>query len=118
MIASVDESVGRVLKTLDDLQLSQNTLVIFSSDNGGVGGYQREGIKKEQSVTDNAPLRGGKGMLYEGGVRVPFIFRCQGRSQNRLSAVSRSSAWICTRHCWKSQGQSRRKIICWMGRVT
>jgi arylsulfatase A-like enzyme len=79
MIASVDESVGRVLATLDELHLAENTLVIFSSDNGGVGGYSREGIKRNQEeVTDNAPLRSGKGSLYEGGVRVPYVFRWPG----------------------------------------
>jgi len=79
MIASVDESVGRVLKALDDLNLSRETLVVFASDNGGVGGYAREGIKGGGGVTDNAPLRGGKGMLYEGGVRVPYVFRWTGK---------------------------------------
>ena len=75
MIASVDESVGRILNTLEELQLTKNTLVIFSSDNGGVGGYVREGVKASGDVTDNSPLRSGKGSLYEGGVRVPWIAR-------------------------------------------
>jgi arylsulfatase A-like enzyme len=79
MIKSVDESVGRVMATLDELGLAENTLVVFTSDNGGVGGYDREGIgKRNGDTTDNAPLRGGKGMLYEGGVRVPYVFRWKG----------------------------------------
>jgi arylsulfatase A-like enzyme len=78
MIASVDESVGRVMATLDKLKLADNTVLIFSSDNGGVGGYDREGIAKAGGITDNAPLRSGKGSLYEGGTRVPFVARWPG----------------------------------------
>jgi arylsulfatase A-like enzyme len=81
MIASVDESVGRVVAALEELKLADDTLVIFSSDNGGVGGYAREGLKNAGGITDNAPLRGGKGMLYEGGIRVPYVFRWKGRIQ-------------------------------------
>ena len=81
MIASVDESVGRILALLDELKLAERTVVIFSSDNGGVGGYRREGLTRAGDVTDNAPLRGGKGMLYEGGIRVPYIFRWKGTIQ-------------------------------------
>jgi len=62
MIESVDEGVGRINQTLENLGLSENTILIFFSDNGGHGVY-----------TDQKPLRGGKGMFYEGGIRVPMF---------------------------------------------
>lgn len=74
MIASLDESVGRVLAKLDELKLSDRTMVIFTSDNGGVGGYEAAGISAGE-ITDNAPLRAGKGTLYDGGIRVPYFVK-------------------------------------------
>lgn len=62
MIESVDESVAKVNQTLEALELSENTLLIFFSDNGGHGTY-----------TCQKPLRGGKGMYYEGGIREPMF---------------------------------------------
>jgi arylsulfatase A len=74
MIESMDNAVGRVLKTLDDLQLSQNTLVLLTSDNGGVCNANGQIIPP----TSNAPLRDGMGHLYEGGLRVPLIAKWPG----------------------------------------
>jgi arylsulfatase A len=67
MIESLDDGVGRVLTALDALELADRTLVIFTSDNGGLLG-----------PTNNAPLRSGKGFPYEGGIRVPLLVRQPG----------------------------------------
>ena len=78
MLASVDESVGRIAALVDKLGIAENTIIVFTSDNGGVGGYQKAGIDAK-GVTDNSPLKAGKGNLHEGGIRVPYVFRWKGR---------------------------------------
>lgn len=71
MLESVDESVGRVLEALAETGRAEETLVVVTSDNGGLTELSDAGLK----VTSNGPQRGGKGSLYEGGLRVPLLVR-------------------------------------------
>lgn len=69
MVEHVDDAVGKVINKLKQLGLYDNTIVVFTSDNGGLIG------KSPRKITNNSPLRKGKGNMYEGGVRVPFIIK-------------------------------------------
>lgn len=72
MIRSVDESVGRIIKRLDELRLSDRTVIVFTSDNGGAVHFGKP------PATSNFPLRNGKGSAYEGGLRVPLLIKVPG----------------------------------------
>jgi arylsulfatase A-like enzyme len=81
VIVETDWSVGQILDTLDRLKLTDNTLVIFTSDNGPVvdDGYKDEAVAKLGSHTPSGPFRGGKYSHFEGGTRVPFLMRWPAR---------------------------------------
>jgi len=72
MLRSVDESVGRILEKLDELDLAGRTIVVFTSDNGGAVHFGAP------PATSNFPLRNGKGSAYEGGLRVPLLVKIPG----------------------------------------
>lgn len=77
MVASLDVAVGRIVDAVDRWELADDTLVILTSDNGGL--HVPEG--RDAPPTFNAPFRAGKGFLYEGGIRVPLILRLPGRAE-------------------------------------
>ena len=82
MIQSLDENVGKILDKINVLNLSENTLIIFTSDNGGIS-----------SISNQYPLKAGKGSYYEGGIKVPLIFSWKGKidagseSYDRISNI-------------------------------
>ncbi|MCM8541145.1 MAG: sulfatase [Lentisphaeraceae bacterium] len=80
MIESMDDAVGIVLDKLKELKLDKNTVVIFTSDNGGVS-------SGDAFATSNLPFRGGKGRQWEGGIREPYYIKVPGMASGKVSSV-------------------------------
>lgn len=74
MVESVDVALGTLLDLLEELEIADDTLVVYTSDNGGLSAHARDGERH----THNAPLRSGKGSFYEGGIRVPQVIAWPG----------------------------------------
>jgi arylsulfatase A-like enzyme len=89
VILQLDDCVGTILATLDRLGLKENTLVLFSSDNGPVvdDGYQDSAVEKLGEHQPAGPLRGGKYSAFEGGTRVPFIVRWPAKVKPGVSSA-------------------------------
>jgi len=81
MVENMDENIGRILRFLKDQNLEDNTIVILSSDHGGLS---NDGTKKRNLATSNFPLRAGKGHLYEGGIKIPLFVKWKGHLQPRV----------------------------------
>lgn len=86
MVESMDESLGRILSKVKELGIEENTIIIFASDNGGMSSANLNNPKRvinpneldKEFPTSNLPLRGSKGWMYEGGIRVPMIIKYPG----------------------------------------
>ena len=97
MVEAMDQAVGKVLKAIDDAGVSSNTIVVFTSDNGGLS-------TSEGSPTSNLPLRGGKGWAYEGGVREPLIVYAPGVTKAGSVSDTVMTVLIFIRCCWNWPG--------------
>ncbi len=80
MIESLDKNIGKILNTIEELNLSEKTLIIFTSDNGGI-----------RAISNQFPLRAGKGSYYEGGIKVPLIFSWKGKIIEESESYERVS---------------------------
>lgn len=94
LMETLDDTVGLVMQKLDDLGIADNTILIFTSDNGGL--HVPEGQHKR--ITHNTPFRAGKGYVYEGGLRVPLIARWPGHfpAGKVIDAPVNNTGWVPT----------------------
>lgn len=87
MIKSLDDSIGGLLDVLRETEQLEDTLIVFMSDNGGVSWPLNQRTRSEETrPTSNAPFKGGKAMVFEGGIRVPLFFYWKGKIE--------SSQWV------------------------
>ncbi|MEM9160575.1 MAG: arylsulfatase [Verrucomicrobiota bacterium] len=94
MVENIDQNVGRILDTLEELKLTESTIVVFTSDHGPCGSTQDE----NGNIRYNAGLRGIKGTLYEGGIRVPCLVRWprEIRPGTQIERLANSIDWLAT----------------------
>jgi arylsulfatase A-like enzyme len=85
MVETMDENVGKLLQLLKDLNIDDNTIVILSSDHGGLS---NDGTNQRHLATTNYPLRAGKGWLYDGGIKVPLMVKWNGKFQPKTDNQS------------------------------
>ena len=86
MVENVDENVGRLLQLLKDMKIDKNTIIVFSSDHGGLSNDGHKGPR--HLATTNFPLKAGKGWLYEGGIRVPLFVKWANQLKPRVDDES------------------------------
>jgi arylsulfatase len=91
MVSHMDRGIGRIVDLLEELGLSENTLILFTSDNGPT--YDRLGGSDSEYFRSAGPLRGFKGSLYEGGIRAPLIARWKGHIAPGAESDHISASW-------------------------
>jgi len=107
MVEAMDQAVGKVMKKVTELGLEDEVVICFTSDNGGLS-------TSEGSPTSNLPLRGGKGWIYEGGIREPFIVKWPGLTKpGTVSATPVMSTDFFPPFVKAAGGELKREALYW-----